>query len=269
MKRAMINYHPEWTFVLPDSIADWDAITHWERERLASMQDNLRHGDVLFDIGAEHGWLTAVYGSFVGHENVVLVEPSPEMWTDIRKTWAANNFPDPRFAFVGFLGAKVMDNPPVKVKKVRNKEVVQFEWPECAHLDGPESGAMAYRIMGKHTEVPITTVDRIVEETGIIPTALTIDVEGAEWEVLRGALNTMVQHRAKLWVSVHPDLMLENFNPRPDGEEFRIEEFFAWVESHGYKRIYLGTDHEQHHLFWPIEELGSYVPLGEVPGSKS
>lgn len=269
MKPRVINENPGWTFVVPDSVADWDGPSHWERERLASMQANLHPGEVLFDIGVEHGWLSTVYGSFVGHENMVLVEPSPEMWPDIRKTWAANQFPDPLYAFVGFAGAHNIDDPKVAMRSVKGKRSVKFAWPECARLEGPESGPMAYRIMGKHTEVPVTTVDRIVELTGIIPNALTIDVEGAEWEVLRGAHDTLVTHRPKLWVSVHPDLMEKDFNPRPDGEPFLIEEFFAWVESHSYKRVYLGTDHEQHHVFWPIEQLANYVPLGHVEGSKS
>lgn len=271
MKPRVINENPAWEYVVPDAIADWDAPSHWERERLASMQDNLREGEVLFDIGAEHGWLSTIYGGFVGYQNMVLVEPSPEMWPDIRKIWAANDFPDPAFAFVGFVGAQAVDEVPVRMKSTKGRRGgVKFVWPECARADGPESGPMAYRIMGQHLDVPTTSIDALVAATGIIPQALTIDVEGAEWEVLRGAEHTMVTHRPKMWVSVHPDLMLKDFNPRPDDvEEFRIEEFFMWVESHSYKRIYLGTDHEQHHLFWPIEQLANYVPLGEVLGSKS
>jgi hypothetical protein len=50
MKPRVINENPGWTFVVPDSVADWDGPSHWERERLASMQANLHPGEVLLDI---------------------------------------------------------------------------------------------------------------------------------------------------------------------------------------------------------------------------
>ena len=33
MKLREINENPEWTYWVPDSIADWDAPSHWEHER--------------------------------------------------------------------------------------------------------------------------------------------------------------------------------------------------------------------------------------------
>lgn len=253
MKPAVINHNPGWDFILPDSIAEWDAITHWECERLASMQANLHPGQVLFDIGTEHGWLSAVYGGFVGYENMVLVEPSAEMWVDIHKTWAANSFADPAYCFPGFM-SDTGDATFAKTGKGKAAKLVTG-WPEFADVSLPESGPMAYRNLNHHREsVPTSSVDQFVAATGITPAAVTIDVEGAELLVLTGARKTLLEARPRVWCSVHPDLMERDF-----GVE-RVEELFEYMDSLGYKRDYLGTDHEQHHVFWPIEELASYIP---------
>ena len=138
MKLREINEQPRWTYWVPDSIADWDAPSHWERERLASMEEHLKPGMVLYDVGTEHGWLSAVYGGFVGYENMVLIEPSPEFWPNIRKIWECNGFPEPLAAFQGFIGDQADPlGPGVEAESI---------WPACSV--GPECGAMAYRYLG-------------------------------------------------------------------------------------------------------------------------
>lgn len=241
MQPREINGRPEWTYFLPDKIAEWDAPSHWERERLASMQAVLKPGWVLYDIGTEHGWLTAVYGSFTGHGNLVLVEPGSEMWVNIAKTWIANGFDAPIAAIPFFAGAE-------DCKKFTAAAGAAWkQWPTWVDLDGPEEGAMAYRYLDNPGDIGVITIDSIRRITKRKPDAITIDVEGYEMEVIKGAAKTLTEDRPHLWVSVHPDLMEKHC-----GIE-RVEELFELIQSYGYGREYLGTDHEQHHWFAPHE----------------
>lgn len=235
MKQAMINYRQDWTFWLPDSVANWDAISHWERERLASMERWLQPGMVLYDIGTEHGWLSAVYGSFCGHGSMVLVEPSPEFWPNIRLTWQHNGFTGPLGCYVAFAGEQLDGEPFSDV------------WP--AESDGDEIGAMAYRYIGQHSGIPTVTVDWLAAQAPPMapPDAITVDVEGAELLVMRGAADTLDDHRPPfVWISIHPDLMERDFGHTPD----MLHEFMA---DHGYHGKLLGIDHEEHHLFRPAK----------------
>lgn len=240
MKHAIVNQNPQWEFLLPDNIADWDAPSGWEHERLASMQAHLRGGMVLYDIGAEHGWLSAVYGSFAGRGNMVLVEPSPEMWVNIRKTWEFNGFRRPLACVQMFCGATSDALLPAST--------IAGMWPECSSnwQYDPETPGMAYRLIGDGGTVPIgtTTVDAIASETARPPDAITIDVEGYELAVLRGAQHTLEQGRPLVWVSVHEDLMMKHCGHMP-------AELLDYMSAMGYTAEYLDTDHEAHFYFRP------------------
>lgn len=240
MKLGRIN--GRWDMILPDQIADWDAITGcwedrqgWEFCRFESFDRHLERGMTLYDVGAEHGWISAVLArEYVGPENMVLFEPSSEFWANIRLTWEANGLALPLVTCEAFV-ADAASGVPV---------VTSRGWPESAASD-IECPAMAYRALGTHLDVPATTIDDVVASGIAPPDAINIDVEGAEWLVLRGAEQTLLTHRPLVWVSVHPDLM-EGFGHTP-------EDLYAWMFEVGYGRQYLGTDHEQHHLFAPLE----------------
>ena len=96
MKQKIINRR--WVLWTTDAIADWDGGTGdysarrgWEFERFESFRKHLRWGDTFYDIGAEHGWISAIIArEFVGAENMVLFEPSPEFWVNIRRIWEYN-----------------------------------------------------------------------------------------------------------------------------------------------------------------------------------
>lgn len=234
MKQREINEGRNGTIWVPDTIAEWDAPSHWERERLESMYDWLEPGMSLVDVGTEHCWLTAVYGQFCGPENVVLCEPGPEMWQDIRLTWEHNEFPDPLGIWPGFVGAEVTVVAPS----------VSDGWPAWTGPGLPESPKVPYRNLPEHSgEIPTITIDDISAQVGPI-NAITVDVEGAEAEVLKGAQRVLKVDRPLVWLSVHPDLLDRDFGTS-------VEELFALIEPLGYRRQYLGTDHEQHHLFTP------------------
>jgi hypothetical protein len=56
-------------------------------------------------------------------------------------------------------------------------------------------------------DVPFTTIDRLCEERGIVPSIVKIDVEGAEADVIRGARATLSAHRPIVCLEVHFDVL--------------------------------------------------------------
>jgi len=221
------NY--DYTLTLNEPLASWDVWDYWERERIESMRTHLSKGDILFDVGTESGWCNLVYAQIVGPENMVLVEPSPEFWPNIKALWE-KNFGDvmPMACYAGFFSDRTSN---FKVPKRR-----MFP-PES---DGALIDKQAYRnIFDNQNKVQQMTIDDFVYFTGIKPKALTIDVEGAEFLVLEGALNLLAGHKMKVWVSEHDDLALNNYGV----EEGQVCDF---MDSIGYKSEVLATNHERH-----------------------
>jgi FkbM family methyltransferase len=70
------------------------------------------------------------------------------------------------------------------------------------------------------------------------PVLLKCDVEGAEFEVLKGAGAYIARHKPALLLSVHPNL-LPKFGSSCD-------ELAAWLSDLGYQRTLIGSDHEEH-----------------------
>ena len=242
-------WNGEHHLMLPDHVADWDATASWERERFASMRERLNPGMVLFDVGTEHGSLSAVYARWC--KGMVLFEPNPTFWPNIRMTWEANHLPMPLGCFVGLVGD---DSSDMGYDTPTNTDLTTIDydgtmvdgWPACAWED-IETPAMAYRYLHNDKDVATTactSLDQWVAQHHITPDAITIDVEGAELEVLMGTMNVLADHRPLVWVSVHPDLMERDYGATP-------ELLNGWMDVCGYGGTHLGTDHEQHWLYEP------------------
>lgn len=91
----------KYKLVLPTPLANWDTFDYWEKDRIKSMEKHLTPNTQLWDIGAEHGWLSVVLGKIVGGDNMVLVEPTSEFWPNIKETWQHNGLATPKACFVG------------------------------------------------------------------------------------------------------------------------------------------------------------------------
>lgn len=220
----------EYEFTLPRPLADWDVFAVWERARFHSMRHNLRHGMVLFDVGTEQGWCNLLYASMVGPANMVLIEPTPEFWPNIRATWERNYSDPPRACYDGLLSDKTTD--PRK----------EFDaWP--ASSDGPLIDRNKYQYVHEHTaDIAETRLDDLVTRIGVVPDALTLDVEGAELLVLQGGREILERHHPLVWVSVHPDLGERDYGVTPD----QVHDF---MDGLGYQRQHLATDHEEHWFY--------------------
>lgn len=233
MKERIVN--SRWALFVADNVADWDAPSMWEFPRFESLHRNIHYGDVVFDIGVEHGWISAIIARyFCGPENIVLFEPSPEFWVNIRRTWESNYMASPLDCWSGFVADHTEGRP------VRKRDGV---WPLTANPEGAECPSMNYRYYGRDREIPSITIDDYVKKSGNVPRVINIDVEGFELHVMSGARETVDEFQPLVWISIHPDLMEKA--GKNDVALHRL------MSEHGYDDHYLGTDHEQHWLFTP------------------
>lgn len=210
-------------------LADWDVFDYWEKERVRHMAKTLEKGDILFDIGAEMGWLSVVYGQLVHPSNMVLIEPTREFWPNIRAIWNKNFDAQPLATYNGLFS-----------DKTTSKQVDEI-WPRASRGDLIDK--LAYTYIHENTQkVPEITLDEYVRQTGIVPNALTMDTEGSELLILRGAKETLAKRNLKVWVSIHPDLGERDYGvKKQDTLDFMAEQ--------GYIGKLLAIDHEEHWFF--------------------
>ena len=227
------TFNYDYSLILNEPLASWDVWDYWERHRVKSMEQNLRRGDILFDIGTEAGWCNIVYGNIVGFENMVLVEPTPEFWPNIKEIWYRNTAHPPLACFAGFFSN--ISTLPIGV-------LPKHKFPSCA--DGDLIDRNSYKYIHEHgNQIPQITLDAYCEMTGIRPNAITIDCEGSEGLILRGAEQTLANGNLKVWVSEHDDLMWRDYNSTAE----MIDQYMSEL---GYTREVLGLDHERHVYYY-------------------
>lgn len=225
-----------WELILPDHIADWDALDDWERCRFDDMEKRLEPGMRLYDVGTEHGELSAIYSTFVGGGNMVLIEPTCQFWPNIRLIWEANGIQRPRACVRALLGEETRAGD--------DQSVFTRSWPDCA--EGDEQPARAYSYLHDPTTnqgVARWRLDGLSSMCGV-PSAITIDVEGAELGVLKGAHRILDMARPIVWVSIHPDMMERDYNVKEGN-------LHHYMKDMGYEGSHLGVDHEIHWRFDP------------------
>lgn len=247
MRPTTIN--ERWTLILPEHRAARTEWPVWEKERLAAMHDLitgprvggpeipvLPYPDVVYDIGAEEGDFPALWASW-GAE-VVMVEPNPRVWPNIRAIFEANELTGHVLGWhVGFAGEVAREaSDEWEWQTTRGPH---NGWPECAY--GPVIGDHGFLVLPERPEVPVVTIDGLAVQFDP-PTVITIDVEGAELTVLRGARQVLSVDRPAVFVSVHLDLpWVDEKYPGDTGD--KVAEFMTGL---GYEGRHLATDHEEH-----------------------
>lgn len=232
-----------WTLLLPEHRAARTEWPVWEKERLAAMADCIvdevpvsRQRDLVYDIGAEEGDFPALWASWGA--DVVMVEPNPRVWPNIRAIFEANHLEHRMQGWhVGFAGTEER----AVEDQWRTDWIDQSPdpmWPLCAF--GPVIGDHGFLVLPERPDVPITTIDALAVQHP--PTVITIDVEGAELTVLRGARHVLEEAKPAVFVSVHIDLpWIDEKYPGDTGD--KVAEY---MEAHGYVGRHLATDHEEH-----------------------
>jgi len=228
-----VTINQRWTLLLPEHRDRGEWWDNWEKERLASMSDQLTPllGEVVYYAGAEQGDMPALLTSWGC--DTVLVEPVARVWPNMRAIYEANNLKDPLACFVGFAGAADRGNPGI-----------DEGWPPEA--SGDVTDVEGFANLWERDDLPIIALDSLPDAGIDPPSAISIDVEGSELEVLRGATGCLLLHRPLVWVSIHPTFMADLYDQHPD-------EIFSLMARHGYRGRMLADLHESHWLFWPEE----------------
>jgi len=167
-------------------------------------------GMVLVDVGANMGFFTVTACHFGGPAaRVIAVEPSARPAAVL----LAN------VALAGRAASVTLERRPVGAGEDRLPLL----------LEGAAGGFQFMRPLEPRADVQYvtaTTVDELVERSGLTPTHLKVDVEGFEEPVLRGARRCIERHHPLLMLELHGHLL------RAAGR--RPEDVLALVADFGY-----------------------------------
>lgn len=226
---------------------DWYTDEGWERKRLDKLADYIEiqemrgFREIVYYVGAEEGEMPALCQMWGAQ--VVLFEPNQKVWPNIKLIWEANKLKAPLGVFPGFAANETNYHP----KNLDfDPAIDETGWPLCA--DGAVISDHGFReLYQENTAVPSVKIDDYVASSGNIPTVIVFDVEGSEWEVLKGAEKTIVEHRPILFASIHPEFMFHQFGAYS-------RDFRNWIIDHYYDETIVDYQHELHTIYVPRKD---------------
>lgn len=163
-----------------------------EVEQTKAFTKILSNGQILFDIGANVGYYTLLGARLVGLTGKV-------------------------FAFEPVIRNLAYLYHHTVLNKINNAIIISAACSDSVSLTKFSIGinySVGHLINNKNNEsslkeillpVPTVTVDAIVQQLGVSPDVIKIDVEGAELSVLKGAKDTISKKKPVVFLSTHSD----------------------------------------------------------------
>lgn len=169
----------------------------WDEETWLAMQRHLGPGSTFVDIGAHDGYCSLKAARVVGLSGqVIAVEANPEMVVTVRDNLRAS-------------GAQGISVVPVACSD-RETTLTLFVAAQSntGSSSFSERNASQYGQAGQSYQVPTRTLDAILREAGVTRVdVVKIDVEGAEFLVLKGAVETLARYHPVLLVELDDSLL--------------------------------------------------------------
>jgi len=237
MTETLINY--KWKLNLLDFRATIPSWPFWEKERLAAMYNAIRPGDTILDIGAEQGDLSVLFKKWAGPDGrIILVEPSPGFWPNIKATFEMND--ELPYQAFQVLVSNISDSDIIPLPfPLTPSSVKGSGWPNAA--EGEVSDNIGFSHLTEKPDIPVMKIDDMkLDHVDII----TMDIEGSEYEAMQGAYETIMRDKPILFISVHPEFMWAGHHHSPD-------DFHVMMDNWGYDATFLAFDHEQHYMYKP------------------
>lgn len=178
---AMEYPHPTPDWAIPDMFAS----TYVMEQYRYGDTVRIKQGDVFLDCGA-CGGETAIWAIGQGAGKVYSFEPNPVMHSFIRKNTSRHCAP----GAVEVITQALDENPGILNLRQGFSSVGE------AHLHTGDEGE----------PVPVTTLDHWCRNRKVTPDFIKMDLEGYEVPALRGARETISQHRPKLAICLYHKL---------------------------------------------------------------
>jgi FkbM family methyltransferase len=162
-----------------------------------------KNSTIIFDIGCNIGY-TALLG--LTNENVkkiLLVDPNPQALIIAHKNLIQNNLIGKTSTFVSF------------VSDANDNEIDFYTIGHGAAGSIYKSHAETAASLNSFIKVKTVTLDFLSTYFNLAPDFVKIDVEGAEFQVLVGAKETVLKNKPKILVEMHSNkelTMFENTN---------------------------------------------------------
>jgi FkbM family methyltransferase len=217
---------------LPRESRYWRGIH--EPEVQDAISSTIRFGDVLYDVGAHLGSISLGTARLVGESGrVVAFDGDPENVERLRKNTARNRM------------EKRLQVEHVAIWSSTARQEIGFRRGRITRSEGgvESDGIRPVIGDGEITTVPTITLDGFVAAGGPLPHLIKIDVEGGEYEVLRGGTELFRNHRPLLIVEVH--------------HQRAAEQISAWIESCKYVAHWKIEDYPRRLFAWPMEYDGA------------
>ncbi|MBO0827564.1 MAG: FkbM family methyltransferase [Streptosporangiales bacterium] len=201
------------------------AWTPWVEGEVRGLQQVVRSGDVVVDVGAGLGIYTCVLSRLVGPTGVVVsVEPLPglyaayDAWLRLRRGGNVSRYD-------GALGSAAQPAAPVSVPLRRQRPVTGRAFVTTGATGFGSNGEFAGH---REYDVPVTTLDQLVNRLDLDRVDFVkADVEGAELAVLRGATTTIGASR--------PTVLLEIEDRHLRRYGYSSGDVVSWFHAHGYE----------------------------------
>ncbi|HYR08050.1 MAG TPA: FkbM family methyltransferase [Longimicrobium sp.] len=157
----------------------------YEREQTRLFEQLLRPGGVVLDVGANVGYYTLLASVLVGDAGAVhAFEPEPRNAEFLRRHLRINGR-----------------------RNVTVQQAAVSDYEGTARFEAGTGSGTGHLGDAGTLEVRTLRVDDYCAEHGLAPTAIKIDVEGAEMSVLAGAFDTLARHHPTIFLSTHgPEL---------------------------------------------------------------
>lgn len=195
-----------------------------EKPVLDFLVKNIEEEDVVFDVGANVGVHTVLMAKLVGEKGkVISFEPEAETFATLKKNISINELNN----VIPF---------PVALSDSRSEKKIYFTGNTGGFTLRDNSGSL------KGSGVKLVPGDELIKEKELpIPKIVKIDVEGFEYEVIKGLMEALKNKDCRMVVcEVHPYLL-------PQGVGGKTIE--SLLESAGFNRIEKHSRGKNSHLF--------------------
>ena len=170
--RKTFAYRWLWSWRRKQQLAQW---TPHDQEMLEFYREFVSAGDVAFDVGANVGNRVKILLRLGAR--VVAVEPQPECAKVLRAVFGR----DPQFSLVEKALGAAEGHAEIMISDASTISSLSREWVDAV----VDSGRFGDQRWDRTHPVALTTLDQLIAQYGP-PAFVKIDVEGFEYEVVKG-----------------------------------------------------------------------------------